>query len=225
MSEVDKIRSRYKKRESAKHRRTDNKNQLFENFRNIEREEKYNKIIFSNYDNVTNLRVLEIGAGYGINISYFKDIGIPPGNIWANELLINRLDILRKNHNDINILPGDARNIKNGKTFDIILQSMVFSSVLENEFRLALAKKLKELLKDDGIILWYDFVYDNPWNKDVRGVKRKEIVELFSGTIQEKYKVTLMPQLARLTGKWYPFFNRSLPFLRTHTVTAIYKNK
>jgi len=73
-------------------------------------------------------------------------------------------------------------------------------------------------------MLWYDFLYDNPFNKDVRGIPVREIKRLFplaSGI--DIYPVTLAPPLGRIIGGLYPFVNRIFPFLRTHVVAVIYK--
>ena len=51
-------------------------------------------------------------------------------------------------------------------------------------------------MKPDGIILWYDFIYNNPSNPDVKRVSKKEIINLFSGVDNiQFYKVTLAPPI------------------------------
>jgi hypothetical protein len=42
-----------------------------------------------------------------------------------------------------------------------------------------IASEMIRVLKNDGMIIWYDYHINNPQNPDVRGVKRKEIYELF----------------------------------------------
>ncbi len=167
--------------------------------------------------------MIEIGAGNGINIEYFKRIGIKPQNIWANELLDARVEALQKEHGDINILPGDALDILIDQKFDIVFQSMVFSSILDPVFRKLLAEKMLSLLNEDGMIIWYDFIYNNPRNKDVRRVNLKEIQSLFHNTDLSYKKVTLFPLIARRIGRFYRLFNTVFPFLRTHMVAIIRK--
>jgi len=79
---------------------------------------------------------------------------------------------LKDAHPDIHLLEGNALDIQNVDPFDIILQSLVFTSILAQTFRNELANKLFKLLKANGIILWYDFVYNNPRNPDVRKVSK-----------------------------------------------------
>ncbi len=58
------------------------------------------------------------------------------------------------------------------------------------------------VLKPQGLILWYDYHVNNPWNKDVRGVKRREIRRLFPGCRITLQPVTLAPPLARLLAPY-----------------------
>lgn len=53
-------------------------------------------------------------------------------------------------------------------------------------------------LKPDGIILWYDYHMNNPKNPDVKGVKKKEIYELFPHCQIDLKRITLAPPVTRL---------------------------
>ena len=46
----------------------------------------------------------------------------------------------------------------------------VFPSILDDSFQQKLADRMWALTKPGGGILWYDFIYNNPRNPDVRGV-------------------------------------------------------
>lgn len=186
-----------------------------------ERESRYGAIIRNRFINPSQLSVIEIGAGRGFNIDFFKRLGVLPENIYANELLADRAAQLKINHPDINVIEGNALDISSEKKFDIVFQSTVFTSVLDDDFRKNLAEKMKLLTKDNGIILWYDFMFDNPRNKDVRKVTVNEIRNLFPSAARIKFwKVTLAPPIGRRVGKLYPLFNL-LPLLRTHVIAEI----
>jgi len=66
--------------------------------------------------------ILEIGAGSGINLYFFKKMGIKWENIHANELLDDRIIQLKENFPIIKIYEGDARDIfpDEESKFDII---------------------------------------------------------------------------------------------------------
>ena len=91
--------------------------------------------------------MIEIGAGTGNNLFFYKKLGFQDQNIWANELLPDRVEILRNNFPGINILEGDASELPFTKKFDIVFQSTVFTSILDDEFRKKLAFKMFEMLK------------------------------------------------------------------------------
>lgn len=64
-------------------------------------------------------------------------------------------------------------------SFDIVMQFTVFTSILNPQMKQNIAKEMLRVLKDDGIILWYDYFVSKPTNPDVKGVGRREIERLF----------------------------------------------
>lgn len=220
-TETEKIKERYAKRAASKSIAKHSQATSYIEYSSKERERVFERFIRHYVGDPENLRVLEIGAGGGGNISFFKSIGVPANQLYANELLDERVEELKKWHPDIHILPGDALTIdeKIVGSFDIIFQSTVFTSILSNEFKQKLATKMTSLLKPNGMLLWYDFIYNNPSNKDVKGVSIEEVRSLFSPLDFHFEKVTLAPPIGRRVGKLYPLFN-ALSFLRTHVVGA-----
>ncbi|MEI6488140.1 MAG: class I SAM-dependent methyltransferase [Bacteroidota bacterium] len=220
--EVDKIKKAYFNRKKIEASGKLN-HAMYSSYIAAEREKIYETIIQKSFSNLKNRRLIEIGAGGGSNIEFFHQLGISYSNIFANELIDERINDLKKKFPEINVLEGNAMDIKIDSKFDIVFQSTVFTSILNDDMQLAVAKKMWEVLSDDGIILWYDFVYNNPNNKDVRKVSRKRIKALFpNGTMFTFIKVTLAPPIGRRVGKMYPFFN-TFKFLRTHLIAVIRK--
>ena len=109
---------------------------------------------------------------------------------------------------------------------DVVLQSTVFSSLLDNSFQQRLAAAMWAWLKPGGAVLWYDFTINNPRNPDVRGVPLRRLRQLFPQGRISAQRVTLAPPLARLVCRWHPacytLFN-SLPLLRTHVLAWAHK--
>lgn len=203
MSEAEKIKQRYQTRESNPTVAKNTSNTLFSDYIIKERELIYSKIISNNFKNTTNIELIEIGAGSGANLSNFNKLGIPYKNIYANELIEERTKLLIGNYPEITIFSGDANKIDFKKKFDIVFQSTVFTSILDSELKKQLANKMFEILKPNGIVLWYDFTYDNPNNKDVKGVSKKEIIRLFPKAKKITfYKVTLAPPIGRRIGNY-----------------------
>lgn len=81
-----------------------------------------------------------------------------------------------------------------------------------------------EMVKAEGIIIWYDFIYNNPGNKDVQGINKSEIRKLFKQAKDiEFFKVTLAPPISRRFYRLYHLLNTFFPFLRTHVIAVIKK--
>ena len=177
-------------------------------------------------DDFPRLRVLEVGCGSGGNLLRFLRWGFDPANLVGNELLPQRLAAARRRlPQDVALIGGDACELA-CEGFDIVYQSTVFSSILDDAFQARLAAHMWKMAKPGGGILWYDFCYDNPRNPDVRGVPVRRIRALFPWARAMIRRVTLAPPLARavagVSARLYPVFN-SLPLLRTHALCWIPK--
>lgn len=173
-------------------------------------------------------KLLEIGCAKGIELLYFIRLGIRPENITAVELIENwaasASSILPKS---ATIIHGNALNVQFPENhFDIVYQSLVFSSILQDALRIELANLMWKVLKLGGGILWYDFVYNNPKNLNVRKVDLKEIRALFPDAKIKYWRLTLAPPIGRMMVKIHPcmydIFN-SFPFFRTHLLCWIQK--
>lgn len=180
------------------------------------------------FNQPSKLKLLEIGCGYGSNILQFVKLGLLPENLFGNDLIKERIEHARRILPDsVGFFVGDVSKINlHNESFDIVFQSVVFSSILDSEFKDRLAKKMWQLTKLGGGILWYDFIYDNLMNKDVKSIKFKEVKLLFPYRINKKWKLTLAPPLSRIITKIHPslyFFINVCPLLRTHILCWIEK--
>lgn len=220
--EAENIKARYEKRRTNETGKSESA--VFVENVVKEREAVYSRIIKEHFNKTDTVKFIEIGAGAGANIDFFRSMGIKDENIVAAELLPERSATLRKNYPHITVAEGDALKLNSENSFDIIFQSLVFTSILDAEFKKKLAAKMWNMLKPGGIILWYDFKFNNPANKDVKGVNKAEIKQLFSSVKQITFhNVTLAPPVGRRVGNLYEFVNSFFPFLRTHLIAVITK--
>ncbi len=177
---------------------------------------------------VCDRRLLEIGCGSGANLLQFLQLGFLPENIVGNELLAERAAMARRFvPASVKIITGDASTLDLPESsFDVVFQSTVFTSIIDDPFQEKLANHMWYLVKPGGGVLWYDFVYNNPANPDVRGVPLRRVRELFPDGEFTAWRLTLAPPIARrvtmLHPAFYTLFN-VLPFLRTHVLCWIKK--
>ena len=172
--------------------------------------------------------ILEIGCGSGSNLLELLMLGATPEHLTGNELLPERAAQARRIlPQAVRIFPGDASVLPfNDASFDIVYQSTVFSSILDDDLQCRIAEAMWRWVRPGGGILWYDFTFNNPSNSDVRGVPLKRLKMLFpSGRISAR-RVTLAPPISRrvvrIHPKMYGVFN-ALPLLRTHILCFIQK--
>ncbi len=215
------IKKQYERRyQQALHRQS--KSGYYEQFVDQEREHKTRELLAHYFTSFENVHFLEVGAGQGGNLPFFNHLGIPWANLNANELLPERILALETYFPNCKCLPGNVFDLTLSAQFDIIYQSTVFTSILNTNDRIQLAKKMWQWLKPNGIILWYDFAYNNPNNPDVRKVNRTELESLFP-LAKNKHikKLTLAPPIGRRVGRLYPFLN--WPILQTHLIGVFQK--
>jgi SAM-dependent methyltransferase len=173
-------------------------------------------------------RVLEIGCGTGYWLREFVKWGARPEHIVGIDLLPDRVaEAKRLCPGALTVESGSAAELSfPDKTFDLVLQSTVFTSVLDSGMKQRMAAEMLRVLKRDGLILWYDYHVNNPRNPDVRGVKRKEIYQLFPGCRIQLRRITLAPPLARLLAphSWLAcYVLEKIPWLCTHYLGVIRK--
>lgn len=228
MSEIEKVRERYDRRleKGLSHQFE----QYFDFIHFSRSEREYWATVFLRKHLAGSLetkRILEIGAGHGDNIHFMMRAGFRWENIFVNELLEERVNSLKQWVPNDRIFSGDVLSIPKEQTFDIIFQSVVFSSILDQRVQKQIANHCIALLNPGGLFLWYDFCFDNPKNRDVKGVSKKEVLSLFSGSMElvQRRKVTLAPPLGRRVGRAYGLVNSLFPFLRTHELSLFRKGE
>jgi SAM-dependent methyltransferase len=177
---------------------------------------------------LSTLRLVEVGCGEGGNLLEFLRYGMEPSNLQGLELLEDRAAMARQRlPAGVSFHVGNALHAQIAEgSQDIAFQSVVFSSLLDDNFQESLAAAMWRWLKPGGAVLWYDFIYNNPGNRDVRGMPRRRIRELFPQGKIESRRVTLAPPIARRVVRVHPslygWFNM-MPWLRTHELCWIHK--
>lgn len=165
-------------------------------------------------------RILEVGCAGGYVIKSLIDMGAEEKNITGIDIRFDRLEEARNAFPFVTFEVMDASDLTfQDNTFDVITVFTVLSSVLNSKIRKIIASELIRVLKPDGVIIYYDLRYNNPWNRDVKRIMKSEIKKLFPRMKLNLELITLLPPLARKlnnsTSNLYHVFSK-VPLLRTH---------
>jgi SAM-dependent methyltransferase len=174
------------------------------------------------------LHLTEVGCGDGANLLQAVLLGCDPAHLTGLELLPDRVRAARARlPAAVALIEGDATQAPLPPASQhLVLAFTVFSSLLDAGFRQRLADAMWSWLQPGGAVLVYDFTWDNPRNRDVRGVPRAELQRLFPQGRFTTRRLTLAPPLARRAAAVHPALARMLnllPPLRTHLLAWIEK--
>lgn len=175
----------------------------------------------ANLTQLANLRVLEVGCGRGKTLADWTRWGALQSNLCGIDLMEPFIREAAELLPQAMLLVGSAGQLPfPDRSFDIVTQFTVFTSILDEAMRHAVAAEIQRVLKPHGAVLWYDFRYPNPRNPDVRPVRLRDVRMLFRGWTADVVTTTLLPPvarpLARLSFAACNFLESALPPLRSH---------
>ena len=170
-------------------------------------------------------KILDVGCGTGGFLREFIKYGARPENLFGIDLLEDRIETARSLNPNIDFRCGDASTLPYEDVFfDMVMQFTVFTSILDHRMKEQIASEMLRVLKTGGTIMWYDYHINNPKNPDVKGVKKKEIQELFPNCMLSLKRVTLAPPIVRSLvplSILLCLILDKIPFLRTHYLGMI----
>ena len=146
--------------------------------------------------------ILEIGCGEGGVLREFLAYGADVAHLHGLDLIEWQLTQAYLVNPFLPLACADGQALPYAdRSFDIVLQFTVFSSVLSSELKVRMAREMLRVLKPHGLILWYDF-WLNPLNPQTKGIRPREIKALFPDCRFEFRRVTLAPPIARRMASW-----------------------
>jgi ubiquinone/menaquinone biosynthesis C-methylase UbiE len=178
---------------------------------------------------LTGKAILDLGCGAGGELRNMVRYGASAGMLTGIDMLADRIAKARELSPDIRFIEGSGTELPfETNSFDMVTQFTVFTSIVNAEVKAAVAGEMLRVLRPDGIILWYDFRYSNPGNKDVQGIGLREIKRLFPDCTYDHRTVTLLPPLTRRLApiSWIACtLMGTVPVLRSHYLIVIRKRR
>jgi SAM-dependent methyltransferase len=157
--------------------------------------------------------------GWGVRESHLSGIEVDPTRARHAQSALPAADLR----------VGDAADLPwKDNHFQLVIASTVFTSILDQRVRRSIADEASRVLAPGGALLWYDFMYDNPANRHVHKVSRRELRRLFPSLCGEIRSVTLAPPVSRFVTprSWLvASILSSIPLLRTHLLAVLIKPK
>ena len=195
---------------------------------NLERSRALGKMLGkSGFKPLADERILEVGCGGGRVIEELIGLGACPRLLAGVDLRPEGIESAQSRWPEADLRVADAQQLPFvTESLDLVIVFTVFSSILDGEVAKRVADEICRVVKPGGGVVYYDFQYNNPWNPEVRGIKRSGVETLFTGFRGNWTSLTLLPPLARrlgpLTPLAYPALAAIAP-LRTHLLGVLIK--
>ena len=186
-----------------------------------------NALKLSGISDLSNKAILEMGCGGGGVMVEYLGFGAQPENLYGLDLLFDRVKGAHHRLPDSHFVSADGQSLPlPSRIFDLALQYMALSSILDSEIRLNFCTEMLRVLKTDGLILSYDF-WLNPTNKQTRGLRPIDIQQLFPNCDLTIQRITLAPPITRrlATVSWgLCLFLESVKVFNSHYLIVIRPN-
>ncbi len=171
-------------------------------------------------------RILDVGCGDGSWIHRLVLYGATPANIVGVDLLPEHIGVASALVPGSGLLCANAERLPlASEAFDVILQFVTLSSILDKQARRRAAREMLRVLKPGGTIVCYDFIF-NPLNRQTRGLPQRDYHRLFPGCSLHFHRVTLAPPITRYAERLSWILCEMLEkivFFRSHYLVVITK--
>lgn len=143
-------------------------------------------------------RVLDVGCGTGQWLVDLETWGVQRGDLAGIDLVPKRVELSEQRVAGADVRLGSASQLPwEEGSFDIVLQVMLLSSVLDDGLRRAIGAEMDRVLAPGGAIVSLDFFVGNPGNRSVKPLTRADLRRLFPGYDVHARRAVLAPPLVR----------------------------
>ena len=151
-------------------------------------------------------RLLDVGCGAGVEFSNYLRWGASSRNLVGVDLMLPRLALARQRF-DVPVANASGAALPFAdESFDIVCQSVVFSSIVDASMRAAVAGEMLRVLRPNGLVLWYDAVRVRGRDPHFRPVPIDELQALFPSVVFDCRLLTtdlgLLRRVCAISGGW-----------------------
>lgn len=169
---------------------------------------------------------LDVGCGDGSLLRRLIDWGADRARLHGVELLPERVEAARRADPGLDVRQSDASALPyDDASFDLVFQTTVFSTIVDEGMRWAVAAEVSRVLRSGGAVISYDLRVAHD-RRHTRGIDAADLQRLFPGFSVDARRVTLIPPLARRLARWSWLaceLLEEVPLLRTHELVVLRK--
>ena len=175
---------------------------------------------------IREINLLDVGSGSGSLLRFFVSLGSDPRFMHGVDLIPERVAAAKKNSpkaTNYSVCNAQHLPYPNG-SFDFTCLFTVFSSIWDDGLKTSIAQEITRVLKDNGILIWYDMCYSKSANtKSISFSETKSLFPNFEAVYQKKLHSSLDSKLAKYSFSLCDILDH-LPFLRkTHNLCLLKK--
>lgn len=144
--------------------------------------------------------ILDVGCGEGGWLRYLVELGAIPSNLNGIDLSKSRIEAAKQLNPAINLLTSEGDSIPFlSDMFDIVMQVVVFSSIIEQGLAQMLVTDMLRVTKPGGYLFWID--HKNSHSASLAGYSVELLTEWLPGC-SLIYQESVHPRYFR---KWYRY--------------------
>jgi SAM-dependent methyltransferase len=126
------------------------------------------------------MNILDVGCGYGFWLRYLVELGARPENLVGIDLSPERIAVAKSRNPSIHWVHYSGGSLPfESESFDMVMQVLVFSSILEEDFRTALAREMSRNLKENGYVVWLDLIHSS--SNRLASFSMQDVLRYFPG--------------------------------------------
>lgn len=130
---------------------------------------------------LADLDILDVGCGAGVELRRMTTLGADPARLTGIDLMPERVEEARRALPAARFAIGSAHELPFAdRSFDLVSQFVVFSSIVHAGLRGAIAREMVRVLRPNGRILWYDIRSIKP-TASLVPIDLAELKSLFPG--------------------------------------------